>query len=203
MQEYNANRPSLILREYGRNLQKLVQQINALENRDTRTKHAQALIKLMGVLDTNGKSQAESLQKRWDDLSIMSDYTLDVDRPYPAPVKGATNQEAQRLPYVQGAVKFRSYGRNIECLIQKAAEATDPTLQEQMLVAIVKLMKNFSNTWNRDNIDCNTILIHLQQLAGNRLTIDQERLKAYNLFQNNARDKNKPSKGAAKRRKTS
>ena len=202
MQEYNSNRPKLTLREYGRNLQKLVQQLNAMEDRDTRTKYAQALVKLMSVLDADSKSQGDNVQKRWDDLSIISDYTLEVDRPYPAPVKSTTSQQLQRLPYMQESVKFRSYGRNIESLIQKAAEITDTTLQEQMLMAIVKLMKNFSSSWNRDSVDCDTILAHLQQLAGDKLTIDREKIRAHELFQNSTRDKGKPSKGATKRRKT-
>mgnify|MGYP001804238503 CR=1 FL=1 len=175
MNEYNASREPLILREYGRNLQNLVQKLSTIDDKSVRTQHANALLKSMAILDANGKSKIDNPQKRWDDLCIISDYTLEVDSPYPVPEKGILNQHTARPAYVKGAVKFRSYGRNVERLIQQAIQTTDEELQAQMVVSIIKLMKRLGNTWNGD-VDANTILTHFQQLAGNQLPVDRERI---------------------------
>ena len=191
MHKYNANREPLILREYGRNVQKLVQQLNTIADKETRTRHAQAILKSMAILDANNKSQPENLQKHWDDLFIVSDYTLDIDSPYPMPEKGILNKNVERPAYVKGVIKFRTYGRNVERLVQKAIEATDATLQAQIIIDIIRLMKRFSSTWNGDNADCDTILAHLQQMAGNKLPINRAHIKSLNIFQSTAKEKSK------------
>jgi hypothetical protein len=96
MYDYNATRKPLILKEYGRNIQKLVEAMDTIEDRAERTLHAQSVLKLMAILDANNKSCAENIQKRWDDLFIISNYTLDVDSPYPMPERAVFNKKMQR-----------------------------------------------------------------------------------------------------------
>jgi len=194
MYDYNATRKPLILKEYGRNIQKLVEAMDAVEDKAERTLHAQSVLKLMAILDANNKSSSENIQKRWDDLFIISDYTLDVDSPYPMPEKAILNKKIQRPSYTKQPIKFKNYGRNIERLIQKAVLTEEQEEQERMVIGIVKLMKNFSNEWNNDNVDCDTLLTNIKYLAGNKLTVDFEKLKAQNIFSTVHREKNRGTK---------
>ncbi|MCU0318369.1 MAG: DUF4290 domain-containing protein [Amoebophilaceae bacterium] len=194
MHDYNATRKPLILREYGRNVQNLAEVMRTMEDRAQRTLHAQGVLRLMAILDANNKYSAENAQKRWDDLMIISEYTLDVDGPYPMPEKSILNKNLQRPAYTKQPIKFRSYGRNVERLIQKAVCTEDPKEQEKMVVGIVKLMKNFSNEWNRDNVDCNTLLVNIKHMADNKLAVDFEKLKARNIFHTTHKDRNRGSK---------
>lgn len=206
MYEYNATRKPIILKEYGRNVQKLVEAMATIKDKDERASHAQGVLKLMALLDANNKHSIENIQKRWDDLFIISDYTLDLDSPYPMPEKNVRNKKLQRPAYTKQPLKFRNYGRNVEQLIQKAVSRQDPEEQEKMVIDIVKLMKNFSNEWNNNNVDCDTLLAHLKHMAGNKLAVDAEKIKAHNIFSPPCKEKNRASKtnrGTSKNKKAS
>jgi hypothetical protein len=194
MYDYNATRKPLILKEYGRNIQKLVEAMDTIEDRAERTLHAQSVLKLMAILDANNKNCAENIQKRWDDLFIISNYTLDVDSPYPMPERAVFNKKMQRPSYTKQPIKFKNYGRNIERLIQKAVYTEEQEEQEKMVIGIVKLMKNFSNEWNNDNVDCGTLLTNIKYLASNKLIVDFEKLKSQNIFSTVYREKNRGAK---------
>lgn len=205
MYDYNATRKQLILKEYGRNVQKLIEAIGIIEDKEERNLRVQSVLKLMAILDANNKHSAENIQKRWDDLFIISNYTLDVDSPYPMPEKTALSKGLQRPTYTKQPIKFKNYGRNVERLIQKAVDTEDQEEQEKMVIDIVRLMKTFSNEWNNDNVDGNTLLTNIKRMAGNKLTVDFEKLKAQNIFPAVHRENNrstKTSRSTSKRRKT-
>jgi hypothetical protein len=207
MHDYNATRKPLILKEYGRNIQKLVEAMDTIEDRAERTLHAQSVLKLMAILDAHNKHSVESIQKRWDDLFIISDYTLNVDSPYPMPEKAVLSKKMQRPTYTKQPIKFKNYGRNVERLIQKAVCTENQEEQTQMVIGIVKLMKNFSNEWNNDNVDCDTLLTNIKYLAGNKLTVDFEKLKTQHIFSAMYKEKNnrgtKTNRSTEKKQKAS
>jgi CRISPR/Cas system-associated endonuclease Cas1 len=49
--EYNTSLPHLIIPEYGRNVQKMVQSIIKIEDREKRNHQAKAIIEVMGNLN--------------------------------------------------------------------------------------------------------------------------------------------------------
>ncbi|MEL6358437.1 MAG: DUF4290 domain-containing protein, partial [Bacteroidota bacterium] len=89
MHDYNSTRKPIVLKEYGRNVQKIVTQVKAIPDKATRTREAQGVLKLMATLTAGKKDSVDNTQKRWDDLYIMSDYSLEVDSPHPMTEKGA------------------------------------------------------------------------------------------------------------------
>jgi len=183
MHTYNTSQPPLKLREYGRNIQKLVAQLEQISDKATRTQYANSILQVMGLLHTGStKSHIDYSQKRWDDLLIISDYKLDMDSPYPIPQPGLLVKQLTPLPYPQQTIKYRHCGRHVAQLIQKAVEVTDPVKQEELIIGIGKLIKNLGATWNKDNMDNATIYGIIQDLAGKRLLIDIEKLKSVNNF---------------------
>jgi len=197
MHEYNTGRNQLFLKEYGRNIQKVVAQISTIEDKAIRTKQAQAILKLMDSLSAGGKNNIEYPQKRWDDLFIIADYSLDIESNYPMPTRDVPIKQPERLAYLKGPIKYRHYGRHIEALVQKAAQVTVPLEQEQMIVSIARLIKNFSNNWNKDNLDMSMILTTIQAMAGGKLVADLEKIKVALSFYTpytGHKDKNKPYK---------
>ena len=91
MFEYNVNRNHLIIREYGRNIQKMIADTLKEPDYQKRSEMAKAIVRMMALInpdDKENKNQKESLDywhKLWDHLFIMSDYKLDVDSPFPKP----------------------------------------------------------------------------------------------------------------------
>ena len=182
MHEYNTSRKPLALKEYGRNIQKLVARVGTIEDRARRTQYAYAILKLMDLLSPSAKQVTEYSQKRWDDLFIISDYTLDIESSYLMPTRDLLAKQPKRLDYIKQPIKYRHYGRHIELLIKKATEITNLAEQERMVIGIARLIKNFSRVWNKDNLDSSTILATIQDIAGGKLAVDFEKIQAENTF---------------------
>lgn len=182
MNNYNTSRPSLILKEYGRNMQMLVEHIKTIEDKEKRSESAYVLIELMKLINPNVKNIQENTQKIWDDLYIMSDFDLDIDSPYPMPEREILNKKPEPMGYQSTEIKYKHYGRNIQLLIKKAVELTDSEDKEVAVIHIGRLMKSFQNTWNRDNVEDATILKNIENMSNKELTIDLDKVRAENLF---------------------
>jgi hypothetical protein len=83
--EYNTTRSKMLMPEYGRNVQKMVEYLLTIEDREKRLRAAEVLIELMGTLNPHLKAIEDYKHKLWDHLYQMTDLKLDVDSPYPPP----------------------------------------------------------------------------------------------------------------------
>ncbi|MEX0882496.1 MAG: DUF4290 domain-containing protein [Cyclobacteriaceae bacterium] len=174
-----------ILKEYGKNIQKLVDYVKTVPNEEKRTEYAYALVELMKQLNPQLKSEND--QKLWDDLYIMSDLELEVKAPFPMPPKELLGKKPQTIGYPVGEVRFKHYGRNIEKLIEKAIEIEDDDEQETALIYIGQLMRSFHSTWNRENFDDSIIIDDIKTLSKGKLHIDLEKVKVNGLFETSMR----------------
>lgn len=203
MFDYNTIKPTLILREYGRNIQKLVDYVSTIENREKRTQYAYTLIELMKQINPAMKEGPEYAQKLWDDLYIMSEFNLDVDSPYPMPEKDLLGKKPKRLDYHQNEAKFKHYGRNIELLIEKAATMQTEEEKEAAIIYIGKLMKGFYNNWNKEIIDDAIIIRDIKTLSNKNLDIDVKKVKENNLFDTPVKEsKNRRSGSSGSKRRS-
>lgn len=175
----------VILKEYGKNIQKLVDYIKTVPEDEKRTEYAYALVELMKQL--NPLLKTESDQKLWDDMYIMSDFELEVNGPFPMPPKELLGKKPQPIGYPEGEVRFKHYGRNIEKLIEKAIEIEDDDEQEAALIYIGQLMRSFHSTWNRENFDDAIIIDDIKTLSKGKLHIDLEKVKENGLFETSMR----------------
>ena len=57
------------------------------DNKNERNKIVKAIIGVMGNLNPHLRDVPDFQHKLWDQLFIMSDFTLNVDSPYPKPIK--------------------------------------------------------------------------------------------------------------------
>jgi hypothetical protein len=185
MDNNEQNKPNVILKEYGKNIQRLVRHVAAMEDREHRTQSAFTLVELIKQLNPNLK--LESDQKLWDDLHIMSEFTLDIDGPYPQPEKELLGKRPQIIGYPAGEIKFKHYGRNIEKLIENAVKIENDEEQEAAIIFIGQLMRSFHSTWNRENFDDAIILDDIKTLSKGKLHIDLEKVKEMGLFETNTR----------------
>ncbi|GAB3013237.1 DUF4290 domain-containing protein [uncultured Cyclobacterium sp.] len=175
----------VILKEYGKNIQKLVDYVKTVPDQEKRTEYAYALVELMKQL--NPLLKTESDQKLWDDMYIMSDFSLEVDSPFPMPEKELLGKKPLPIGYPKGEVRYKHYGRNIEKLIAKAIEIEDDQEQETALIYIGQLMRSFHSTWNRENFDDAIIIDDIKSLSKGKLHIDLEKVKENGLFETSMR----------------
>ncbi|MDQ2658014.1 MAG: DUF4290 domain-containing protein [Bacteroidota bacterium] len=195
--EYNTERPHLILKEYGRNVQKLVEYIRTVPDKDKRTDLAFTLIELIKQLTPTIKDQPEDPQRVWDDLYIIADFNLDINSPYPVPERDILFKKPDRVDYPQSQVRFKHYGKNIEKLVQEALKLEDAQERQDAIIYLGKLMKTFYGNWNKETLDDSVILKDIQQMSGGALDMTIEKVREDNLFEKlyKERKKTKPQQG--------
>lgn len=169
--DYNSTRPKLILAEYGRNVQNMVDYICALPTKDERNRHAQVVIDMMGFLNPHLRDVADFKHKLWDHLHIISDFKIDVDSPYPIPDRTAIHPKPELLEYPQHRIRFKHYGHTIEKMIERARKINDPEKKKSMTHAIANFMKMAYATWNKDSVEDDLIITDLRELSNAELQL--------------------------------
>ena len=183
LMNYNTSQEPIILKEYGRNVQKLVEYLKTIEDTEKRTEQANALIELMKQITPSIKETLETNQKLWDDLYIMAGFDIKLEGPYPVPEEEVLNKKPRSLGYNSNWIKYKHYGRNIELLILEAIKKEDPKEREEAIIYIGKLMKSFYGSWNKEIIDDEVILENMQRMSGGKLDIDLSKVREDNLFE--------------------
>lgn len=167
--EYNSQRPRLIISEYGRHVQRMIDEATRIEDREQRNKTARYIISVMGQLNPQLRDIGDFKHKLWDHLFIMSDFKLDVDSPYPIPTRESFETRPEKLDYPNQNIKSRHYGKIIEKIIEKTAELEDEAAREQMVSAISHHLKKSYLMWNRDSVEDELIFADLERLSGGKL----------------------------------
>ena len=192
--EYNAERPHLIIPEYGRHLQKLIDQATEIEDRVERNKAAKYIISVMGSLNPHLRDVPDFQHKLWDQIFIMSDFKLDVDSPYPVPSREVLQQKPDRLDYPQNFPKYRFYGNNIKYMIDVANKWEDGELKNALIIVIANHMKKSYLSWNKDTVKDEVIFEHLYELSGGKINMkssSEELLNSTDLMRTNKKLSNK------------
>ena len=167
--DYNTQRKRMALPEYGRNVQKMIDHIKTIEDRDERNRGAKTIIQIMGNLNTQLRDVGDFKHKLWDHLALIADFELDIDSPYPVPEPAKFVEKPNQVPYKQGDIKFLHYGRIIELLIDAASEMKDGEEKEHLTTLIVNQMKKSYITWNRSQVADEVIIGDMKRLSGGRL----------------------------------
>ncbi|MFO7873481.1 MAG: DUF4290 domain-containing protein [Bacteroidales bacterium] len=169
--EYNTTRSKMNITEYGRNIQKMIEYIRSVEDRERRNKLARATINVMGQLNPHLRDVNDFKHKLWDHLFIMADFDLDVDSPYPLPSRETLTRKPEPLQYASNNITFKHYGRHIEKMIEKASELEDGPMKETLIKLIANHMKKSYLTWNRETVSDEEIAGHLSIMSNGKLTL--------------------------------
>lgn len=189
MNDYNTIREPLILKEYGRNVQMLVNYLKSLKDEEKRNKSARALVNLMKQINPSIKENSDESQKLWDDLIIMSNFELEIESPFPKPRKELLYKKPERLHYKDQNIIYKHYGLNIQLIVDKAVTMKNKEEQEAAIIYIGRLMKSFAAMWNKENLDDQVIINNIRELSGGKLKMDIEKVKEKNLFEHLVKDK--------------
>ena len=170
---YNTERVRLYIPEYGRNVQKMVEYIKTIEDRQKRNEQARAVIKVMEIINPAVKLQENFEHKLWDHLHIISGFSLDVDSPYPVPAPESLNEKPLMVPIEKRPIKATHYGRNIENIIELIAQTEDGDAKTDMIRSLAVYMRQQYLIWNKDTVSDQTIFQDIVKLSGDRITIPE------------------------------
>jgi molybdopterin converting factor small subunit len=171
--DYNTSRSRLILPEYGRNIQKMVEHILTIADRDERNQLAQAVIIIMGNMNPHLRDINDFKHKLWDHLAIMSDFRLDIDYPYEIPRPEEFMEKPRQVSYNSKDIKFRHYGHIVESLIEEAVKLQDGDDKDTLIKLIANHMKKSYLAWNRDSVTDEIIFNNLYEISGKRLVVKE------------------------------
>lgn len=172
--EYNTQRKKMIIPEYGRHIQKMVDYCLTIEDREERNKYAQTIIVAMGQVNPVGKDTPHYKQKLWDHLYIISDYRLDVDFPFPKPVKEEKDEKPTPLKYSQNNINFRTYGTFLESLVKKVATMDDGEEKQRLIHELAQHMKKLYLQYNINTCDEAILRNHINILSEGKITLGED-----------------------------
>ena len=162
----------LIMPEYGRNVQRMVEYALTIENKDERTRCVKAIMHTMENLFPYLKNE-ESRHKMYDHLALMSGFRLDIDFPYNRPTPEELRYTPEHLPYnTTIPLKYRHYGRVLVTMISEAVAEQDEEKKQKMILRIASRMRQNFLLWNKDNIDEQHLREDISVLSGGRLNCD-------------------------------
>ena len=167
--EYNTTRNHLIMREYGRHIQKMIEYLLTLEDPEKRQRNAQVVIELMGFLNPHLKNVEDFRHKLWDHLFLISDFKLDVASPYPIPTRETLRARPKPLKYPKRYPRFSHLGKNLEVVIDKALAEENPDKRNGFANAIAYYMKLAYNNWHKETVHDDAIQSELSQLTNGQL----------------------------------
>ena len=186
--EYNSERTKLIIPEYGRHIQKMVEHAVAIEDEKERNKVAKSIIAVMGNMNPHLRDVPDFQHMLWDQLFIISDFKLDVDSPFPKPSREMLEERPERMTYPQNFPKYRFYGNNIKRMIDQANNWEEGPEKEGLVYTIANHMKKSYLSWNKDTVDDKVIFEHLKELSGGKINLknrDEDLSEASELLRGN------------------
>lgn len=184
--QYHTQKAPILLKEYGRNIENLVNYVKSVEDREKRNQLSKALIELMRQIHPqlkDSKDTQENQKKLWDDLYIISNFELDVDSEFPLPEQESIGKKPQRLAYNDNKILYKHYGKGIEFMLEKAKTIEDPEEKFGAIVTVGRLMKYFYLSWNKDNVEPSLIIKHIEQMLEETLSDEnKQKIEEHRLF---------------------
>ncbi len=171
--DYNTQREKLILPEYGRYIHNMVQDAKKIPDKEARTRQIKAIINAMSLLNPHLREVNDYQHKLWDHVYIMADYELDVDAPFPPPLR----EDFVTKPHAIGAelepVRIMHYGRNIQNMVMAIASKPEDEERDAMTMALASYMRKQYLIWNKDTVSDHTIFNDIRSLSGGTLTVPE------------------------------
>jgi hypothetical protein len=190
--EYNTTRNHLVMKEYGRHIQKMIEYLMTIEDPEKRQKNAYAVIELMGFLNPHLKNVEDFRHKLWDHLFLISDFNLNVDSPYPIPTKETLKAGPMQLKYPKRYPKFSHLGKNLELILNKALKEDNPEKRNGFANAVAYYMKLAYNNWHKETVHDDAIQSELSVLTNGQLEFtNTPYVKSYRPNENRERSDNR------------
>ena len=190
--EYNTTRQKLMLPEYGRNVQNMIQHAMEIEDRSERNRATEAIIEVMGQLNPHLRDVDDFKHKLWTHLFVMSDFQLDADSPYELPKKEELASKPDRVEYPSSKIRFGHYGKYTQKILEDASSIGDNGEKKYLTRTMANFMKKQFLVFNNDAVENTVIANQLSELSKRELTLENPEelistnviLKSYNIQPN-------------------
>ncbi len=207
--EYNTQREKMIIPEYGRHIQKMVEYCLTIKDREKRNEYAKTIIVAMGQVNPSNNQTANYQQKLWDHLFIISDYKLDVDSPYEKPTREQKDEKPSTLRYKNSKITYKTYGALLESLVKNVAQMPEGKEKKSLVNDLAQQMKKLYLQYNINTCDEQVLRNNLERLSNGRIILpadfqfksNKELLGLNKKTNNNNNNNNKQAKAKNNKKK--
>lgn len=172
--DYNTQREKLLMPEYGRHVQDMINYVKSIPDKEKRNEQIQAVVQVMGTLNPQLRDINDFKHKLWDHVHIISDFEIDIDSPYPTPTRETLSTKPNPIPLQKTPVKASHYGRNIQNMIEVIAQRPDDDVKTYMIRTLASYMKQQYLIWNKDSVSEETIFNDIYKLSDGRITVPED-----------------------------
>lgn len=188
----------LVLPEYGRNIQNMVEIAKRIEDRAERNRCARTIINCMGNLFPYLRDNESFRHKLWDHLALMANFELDIDYPFEINRTRAKDIRPDNIPLPQMRINELHYGRFTTELINLIVNNPNLANRQNLILMTANYMKRCYNTYNQDIADDMVIFNDLYRMSGGNIDlrhsgirlnyIPYDRRKSYNNSNTNSKN---------------
>lgn len=201
---YNTEQEELIIPEYGRNLQQMIQFAKTIEDDTERQNFAEYIVDLMLQMATSSRNNNEFRDKMWLHFFKIADYDINVMPPNgEIPKSEESKLTPDQVTYPINNSSHRHYGQFVQKLIEKAIEMEEGPKKEEFKNVIGSYMKLAYKNWSREHyVNDEVIKGELKNMSKGKLVIADDivlnKIKAANKVQSN-NTRYSSSRGSSKR----
>lgn len=175
--DYNTQREKLVLPEYGREVQSMVDYAVALTNRADRQRCANAIVAIMKRMFPQPAETEGYERKLWDHLALMSDFKLDIDYPYDIEEARTIQSKPAPMPYPMKRIPVRHYGSMMFEIFEKLKELPDGNEREELIRLAANQMKRDLVLWGHGSSDDEKVASDLANFTDGKVQLDLDTFK--------------------------
>ena len=168
---YNTQREKLILPEYGRTIQQMVDHCVAIEDRAERQRCAESIIDIMLLMNPEVRQRPDFERLLWDQLVILSNYQLDIDYPFEVIKAEEISSKPKPLKYPMHRIRYRHYGHLTEAFMREIKDMPNGEEKERITSMMANFMKRSLYNWNRDAMDELKVRVDIENYTEGSATV--------------------------------
>lgn len=195
--QYNTQKEQLVMPEYGRGIQMMVDMALQIEDREERQRCANTIIKIMSNLLPSITSKEDNEHRLWNHLARISHYKLDIDYPVNIVPQEEVQAHPAPLPYPMKDIKRRHYGYLVEQTLDYAKTIEDEEMRKYITECVANQMKQDLFIWNRDSMDNTLVAQDIERYSNGKLNLDLDNFT----FEAVGESPLQPSDGGKKRKR--
>lgn len=155
--------------EYGRHVQKMIEYVVSIPDKEKRNEQIRAVVGVMGTLNPQLRDLVDFKHKLWDHVHIISNFEIDIDSPYPTPTRDTFSTKPQPVPIDKSPLKAPHYGRNIQNMVEMIAKKEEGEEKDSMVLVLAHYMRQQYLTWNKESVSDETIFNDIKELSNGTL----------------------------------
>ena len=173
--DYNTTREKLIMPEYGRGIQQMVEHCKSIADREERMRCAYSIISTMATMAEQTADKEDFQKKLWNHLAAIAQYDLDID--YPVEIERMDDESAapDALPYPQRRIKKRNYGAIVEQFNEHLATMSEGEQREQLTLLVANHMKRDLSNWSTDSMSDEKVADDMAYYTDGKIQLDPQR----------------------------